>query len=339
MNNAIQSAVNQVNNNWRATAYPRVFFVNPDDAFTGHRFCEDGVVEPDGDNPNTWFFLINGQDSPDPSPDLEPPADFTPQQCDAILAEESPSLGEDWGNQLICAIMNGTAAGNTTAPWLNLTGDNFVFLPEGYGKFFHPKTVGHQAIAGAVGQQLRNTYLPVNRVLIMWDGNANQWTTFINSLPEQTSANARAIAQDAINLKGYVTYLTQTEAVQIQQNNQVLGISFEQEPIPIPTVGLVGGSNDTVPQADDVFDVDDYDDPYPDLNGRQISTTPLSLQLFPSYQLDSLSIPPLLTGAAYYRYPGYVFDPAGGSGVMVYVLDSGVFTSHSVRYSFNNIFS
>jgi hypothetical protein len=341
MNNAIQQAVNTVNNNWHATTSPRVIFVNPDSAFDGHRFCEEGVVEPDGNNPNTWFFLINGVDAPQAAPDPEPPADFTPQQCDAILAEESPTLGDDWGSQLICAIMNGTAAGNTTSPWLNLTGDNFVFLPEGYSKFFHPKTLGHQAISQAVGQQLRSSYQPVDRVLIMWEGTPAEFTTFVGSLPQQVTDKARPIAEDAIDLKGYVTYLTPAEVAQIlAPPTQILGVSYELDPVPQVTTAQVGGSNDTVPQNDDVFDVDDDDDPYPDLLGRQVSTTQLYLEGASSYQTYSLSIPPSLTGAAYALYPGfspgYVYDPAGGAGVQIYVLDTGL-SPHDVRRVSNKI--
>ncbi len=55
----------------------RIRFVNPDDKFAGHRFCETGVVEPDGNNVNTWFFLMKGADSPS-GPDNPPEEPDTP---------------------------------------------------------------------------------------------------------------------------------------------------------------------------------------------------------------------------------------------------------------------
>ncbi len=47
LNTRIQSIV---------AANPGVVFVNYDAAFEGHRFCEEGVIEPDNQNPNIWFF-------------------------------------------------------------------------------------------------------------------------------------------------------------------------------------------------------------------------------------------------------------------------------------------
>ncbi|KAJ2906208.1 hypothetical protein MKZ38_002633 [Zalerion maritima] len=40
----------------------RVLFVNADSKYEGHRFCEQGVQEPDRGNPNNWFFNYLGWD-------------------------------------------------------------------------------------------------------------------------------------------------------------------------------------------------------------------------------------------------------------------------------------
>ncbi|KJK75430.1 hypothetical protein H634G_08793 [Metarhizium anisopliae BRIP 53293] len=42
---------------------PRVMFVDYDDAFEGHRFCERNATEPDYSRNETWFFLVGGKDN------------------------------------------------------------------------------------------------------------------------------------------------------------------------------------------------------------------------------------------------------------------------------------
>ena len=41
----------------------RVVFVDPNPAYAGHRWCEDGVYEPDNDRPATWLFLSGTPDN------------------------------------------------------------------------------------------------------------------------------------------------------------------------------------------------------------------------------------------------------------------------------------
>ncbi|KAM7221386.1 hypothetical protein V8F06_003161 [Rhypophila decipiens] len=41
----------------------KVIFVNYDHLFEGHRFCEEGVTEPDFNRTQTWFFLPGGGDN------------------------------------------------------------------------------------------------------------------------------------------------------------------------------------------------------------------------------------------------------------------------------------
>jgi len=33
-----------------------IYFVDQDTEYTGHRFCKNGVTEPDTTHPDTWFF-------------------------------------------------------------------------------------------------------------------------------------------------------------------------------------------------------------------------------------------------------------------------------------------
>ncbi|KAK5656313.1 hypothetical protein OQA88_4693 [Cercophora sp. LCS_1] len=50
MNKIIQEAVMLAN--WRKATKGRIVFVSIDEVFEGHRFCEEGVTEPDRENPN-----------------------------------------------------------------------------------------------------------------------------------------------------------------------------------------------------------------------------------------------------------------------------------------------
>ena len=49
-------------NTYYATAQ-RVVFVDPNAAYAGHRWCEDGVYEPDNDRLDTWLFLSSTPDN------------------------------------------------------------------------------------------------------------------------------------------------------------------------------------------------------------------------------------------------------------------------------------
>ncbi|KAL8772549.1 MAG: hypothetical protein Q9209_002210 [Squamulea sp. 1 TL-2023] len=52
LNSQIKAAVDN-NKQWGVT------FVDYDAQFEGHRYCEDGVTEPDNNNPDIWFFHLN----------------------------------------------------------------------------------------------------------------------------------------------------------------------------------------------------------------------------------------------------------------------------------------
>lgn len=41
----------------------RAIFVDPNPAYAGHRWCEDGVLEPDNDRLDTWLFLSSSPDN------------------------------------------------------------------------------------------------------------------------------------------------------------------------------------------------------------------------------------------------------------------------------------
>ena len=60
--NRVLSSVTDSINAFYAHA-PRVIFVDPNPAYAGHRWCEDGVYEPDNDRLDTWLFLSSTPDN------------------------------------------------------------------------------------------------------------------------------------------------------------------------------------------------------------------------------------------------------------------------------------
>ncbi|TWU74768.1 hypothetical protein ED733_005935 [Metarhizium rileyi] len=60
VNDKIERSVHAINTDFTE---PRVMFVDYDDAFEGHRFCELNVTEPDYSRNETWFFLVGGEDN------------------------------------------------------------------------------------------------------------------------------------------------------------------------------------------------------------------------------------------------------------------------------------
>ncbi|CEJ81358.1 hypothetical protein VHEMI01489 [[Torrubiella] hemipterigena] len=94
---------------------PRVFFIDYDDKFEGHRFCEPSVVEPDYTRNETWFFLVGGQDNGEAISDPTKVPMETPPDNEEIKIQNSM--------------------------W---------YVPTYYGKTFHPRTEGHKAIQQAI---------------------------------------------------------------------------------------------------------------------------------------------------------------------------------------------
>ena len=61
LNKMLSSVTDSVNALYAHTQ--RVIFVDPNPAYAGHRWCEDGVHEPDNDRPDTWLFLSSSPDN------------------------------------------------------------------------------------------------------------------------------------------------------------------------------------------------------------------------------------------------------------------------------------
>ena len=90
----------------------KVFFVDPNPAYAGHRWCEDGVYEPDNDRLDTWLFLSSSPDNNLPDDPLGALESYNhelsqqlagpnfslpdPTACKESLTHSSSVVGSDW---------------------------------------------------------------------------------------------------------------------------------------------------------------------------------------------------------------------------------------------------
>ncbi|KAK3997318.1 lipase 1 [Cladorrhinum sp. PSN332] len=133
----------------------KAVFVDYDGEFEGHRFCEEGVEEPDYERAATWFFLPGGKDTNGKGEVYEEEEKVIgegdklvdPWECEEVVEESG-----DWGERAVCDMVR--------AKWRDpelrfvsgherlrvAPGDSMWFTPTYYGKTFHPRSVGHEAI-------------------------------------------------------------------------------------------------------------------------------------------------------------------------------------------------
>ncbi len=154
VNDKIRRSVDSINAEFWET---KVLFVDYDALFEGHRFCEEGVQEPDYLRQDTWFFLIGGSDNADdsgqegdllyeaprrpgsqsgPVPLLLPPG--FPWMDTSMCMEASTKSG-DWGERAICYM----SMAFERDPSLRLApgyeaSKHMWHVPTYYGQTFHP---------------------------------------------------------------------------------------------------------------------------------------------------------------------------------------------------------
>ncbi|KAK3341926.1 SGNH hydrolase-type esterase domain-containing protein [Lasiosphaeria hispida] len=150
-----EGAVEGVNAMFGRRGRRKVMFVDFDDMFKGHRFCEEGVEEPDYERQETWFFLPGGGDKNERNgtggedwKGMELLEDGSvlvhPERC-----LEGAERSGDWGERALCYM----AIAKKRDPSLRLkegmVGKNSMwYVPTYYGKTFHPRSLGHGAIRG-----------------------------------------------------------------------------------------------------------------------------------------------------------------------------------------------
>ncbi|ROW12486.1 hypothetical protein VMCG_00718 [Cytospora schulzeri] len=149
---------------------PRVLFVDYDALYDGHRFCEPGVVEPAYDRTDTFFFLVGGPDNGRnettwPNDTDGDPESMRHQRQMAVLSPHSPLVNPetclanaerrgDWGELALCYMAIAKHEDPSLRPAYDavLASNGMWWVPTSYGKTFHPRTLGQEAIRDAVYQ-------------------------------------------------------------------------------------------------------------------------------------------------------------------------------------------
>lgn len=153
LNSQLASVVKTFNTN----SYPNVHIIDIDTPFQGHRFCEDGITEPQQpsqDNSNTWIFQYN-----------------TPVgSIDQTTAGNGGANtdGANYFQELKTALGGGTTVNPLYAAWAVNVDDYFGSsggLPLVLSKLFHLTTPGHAAIANAINAAIGSNPGGVNTVL------------------------------------------------------------------------------------------------------------------------------------------------------------------------------
>ena len=86
--------------------------MDPNPSYTGHRWCEDGVYEPDNDRLDTWLFLSGTPDNSLPENPLGASESYNQEQseqvagpsfalpdpttCRETLKQFTSIVGNDW---------------------------------------------------------------------------------------------------------------------------------------------------------------------------------------------------------------------------------------------------
>ncbi|KAF3059380.1 Lipase 1 [Daldinia childiae] len=154
VNAKIRRTINTINSRFTKD---KVIFIDYDKGFDGHRFCEEGVKEPDYDRKDTWFFLVGGPDNArngtrsNHISDLQtlPP---TSVLVDPLSCLEPAQASGDWGRLALCYM----AMAKHQDPSLQLARGDFIaensmwYVPTYYGKTFHPRSLGHETMRNKI---------------------------------------------------------------------------------------------------------------------------------------------------------------------------------------------
>ncbi|KAI0435185.1 SGNH hydrolase [Xylaria sp. FL1042] len=154
VNAKLRKTINAINNGFTED---KVIFVDYDAAFDGHRFCERNVTEPDYERTDTWFFLVGGPDNARNGTKPQRIAHAESLSPVSPLVDPHSCLGPakrsgDWGMLALCYMAMAKYRDPSLRPAhrdaeaLN----SMWYVPTYYGKTFHPRTRGHEAIRNKI---------------------------------------------------------------------------------------------------------------------------------------------------------------------------------------------
>lgn len=159
VNAKLRKTIEAINANVDNAAFARdkeeevVFFVDYDRAFDGHRFCEPNVTEPDHERANTWFFFVGGPDTGKNGTQPQRDTDVKTLPSGSPSADPSSCLGParksgDWGMLALCYMVMAKQHDPALRPARGdiMASSSTWYVPTYYGKTFHPRSRGHEAI-------------------------------------------------------------------------------------------------------------------------------------------------------------------------------------------------
>ncbi|KAI9670238.1 MAG: hypothetical protein M1831_006452 [Alyxoria varia] len=144
----------------RASPHERgsIQYIDTDPFFEDHRFCEEGVQEPDYNNPDCWFYHFTwtrrnflqslGDDMPEDCPEKNERGDYGERyDCDLLARKKEDP---EWWDSFL---------GNDTSAWAADSDEDpstlSTKLPEWAVRMFHPTINGHGAFRDAVLEAYR----------------------------------------------------------------------------------------------------------------------------------------------------------------------------------------
>ncbi|KAI1469574.1 SGNH hydrolase [Daldinia caldariorum] len=135
----------------------KVIFIDYDRGFDGHRFCEEGVKEPDYDREDTWFFLVGGPDNARNGTRSNHVSNVQTLPLTSALVDPSSCLepaqaSGDWGRLALCYMAMAKHQDPSLQPAHgDLVAENSMwYVPTYYGKTFHPRSLGHETIRNKI---------------------------------------------------------------------------------------------------------------------------------------------------------------------------------------------
>ncbi|KAJ8121278.1 hypothetical protein ONZ43_g2228 [Nemania bipapillata] len=157
VNTKLRKTIDAINSDFTKD---KVIFIDYDDAFDGHRFCEVNVTEPDYERTDTWFFLVGGPDNArngTESQRLSEAKTLPPSSplVDPLLCVGPARQSGDWGMLALCYMAMTKYLNPTLRSAQGAQGDiqamnSMWYVPTYYGKTFHPKSLGHEMIRNRI---------------------------------------------------------------------------------------------------------------------------------------------------------------------------------------------
>jgi hypothetical protein len=147
LNSMLQSVANGINQGY---SDQKVWFIDPNPAYDGHRFCEQNAKEPDPARDDTWLFLSAWPDSAlpdDPSARINAAIQdvaFKSQPLEVSLPDDATcNSSHDWSDLMLCELQKAKLVSNGSAGEVLLDGeiktdDISWYIPTRSAKTFHP---------------------------------------------------------------------------------------------------------------------------------------------------------------------------------------------------------